>query len=207
VLGRCEAPQRDASSRPVGLDANVGRMTPEVYRAFARYNRWMNRKVYAAAARLSDEERKRDRGAFFGSIHNVLNHILLADRVWLGRLAGRVAEPGFIGADGIKTLDQELASDFDELRRERDKTDADIDAWVETLTAERIAGMFRLVRKGETHDLPLWWVVAHVFNHQTHHRGQITTLLFQAGQDPGPTDFFAMLMEEAESSGKSATGR
>jgi uncharacterized damage-inducible protein DinB len=121
--------------------------------------------------------------------------------VIVGRLAGRVAEPGFIGADGIKTLDQELASDFDKLRRERDKTDADLDAWVETLTAERIAGMFRLVRKGETHDLPLWWVVAHVFNHQTHHRGQITTLLFQAGQDPGPTDLFAMLMEEAQSSG------
>ena len=89
------------------------RVTPDVCRAFARYNRWMNAKVYDAAARLSDEERKRDRGAFFGSIHNVLNHLLVADRIWLGRLTGRVPEPGFIGVDGIKTLDQELASDFD----------------------------------------------------------------------------------------------
>jgi uncharacterized damage-inducible protein DinB len=110
----------------------------------------MNGNVYIAAARLSDEERKRDRGAFFGSIHRTMNHILVADRIWLGRLAGRVSEPGFIGVDGIKSLDQELAADFDELRRERDATDAAIDAMVETLTAERLAGMFSLTRKGET---------------------------------------------------------
>ena len=157
----------------------------------------MNGKVYAAAARLSDEERKRDRGAFFRSIHGVMNHILLADRVWLGRLAGRVAEPGFIGVDGIKTLDQELESDFDELRRQRDVTDAAIDAWVDTLTADSLAGTIRIVRKGEASDYPMWWIVTHLFNHQTHHRGQITTLLVQAGQDPGATDLFAMLIEEA----------
>jgi uncharacterized damage-inducible protein DinB len=171
-------------------------MTPDVCRAFARYNRWMNAKVCAAAARLTDEERKRDRGAFFGSIHRTMNHILVADRIWLGRLAGRVPEPGFIG-DGIKSLDQELASDFDALRRERDTTDTAIDAIVETFTAESLAGTFRLLRKGETRDIPLWWIVTQLFNHQTHHRGQITTLLLQAGQDPGPTDLFAMLYAEA----------
>ena len=128
-----------------------------------------------------------------------MNHILVADRIWLGRLAGRVSEPGFIGVDGIKSLDQELASDFDELRRERDATDAAIDAMVETLTAERLAGLFSLTRKGETRDVPLWWVVTQLFNHQTHHRGQITTLLLQAGQDPGSTDLFAMLHAEGAS--------
>jgi uncharacterized damage-inducible protein DinB len=134
-------------------------MTPEVCLAFARYNRWMNAKVYAAAARLSDEERKRDRGAFFGSIHRTMNHILVADRIWLGRLAGRVPAAGFM-VDGIESLDQELASDFDALRRERDTTDAAIDALVETFTAEKLAGMFSLTRKGETPDVPLWWVGA-----------------------------------------------
>lgn len=178
-------------------------MTPDACRAFARYNRWMNAKVFDAAARLSDEERKRDRGAFFGSIHRTMNHILVADRIWLSRLAGRVPEPGFIGVDGIKGLDHELASDFDELRRERDKTDAAIDALVETFTGESLAGMFRLTRKGETRDVPLWWVVTQLFNHQTHHRGQLTTLLFQAGQDPGATDLFAMLYGEAPSAAKS----
>jgi uncharacterized damage-inducible protein DinB len=182
-------------------------MTPDVCRAFARYNCWMNAKVYAAAARLSDDERKRDRGAFFGSIHNVLNHILVADRIWLGRLAGRVPEPGFIGVDGIKALDQEIAADFDELRRERDRTDAAISAWAETLTSDSLAGTFRMVRKGEPRDLPLWWAATQLFNHQTHHRGQITTLLFQAGQDPGATDVFAMLNEEAQSSGTSDQAR
>jgi uncharacterized damage-inducible protein DinB len=173
-------------------------MTPEVCRAFARYNRWMNGKVYAAAARLSDEERKRDRGAFFGSIHNVMNHLLVADRIWLGRIAGRVPEPGMIGVDGIQALDQEIAADFDELRRERARTDAAIDAWTETLTADRLAGTLRFVRKGETREVPAWWVATQLFNHQTHHRGQLTTLLFQAGQDPGSTDVFAMLSEEAQ---------
>ena len=94
----------------------------------------MNRKVYASAARLSDDERKRDRGAFFGSIHNVLSHILVADRIWLGRLAGRVPEPGFVGVDGIKTLDHVIASDFDELCRERERTDVAIDTWASTLS-------------------------------------------------------------------------
>jgi len=172
-------------------------MTPDVCSAFARYNRWMNGKVYAAAARLSDEERKRDRGAFSGSIHRTMNHILVADRIWLGRLAGRVPEPGFIGGDGIKSLDQELASDFDDLRRGRDTTDAAIDVLVETLTAERLAGMFSLTRKGQTRDVALRWIVTQLFNHQTHHRGQVTTLLLQAGEDPGSTDLFAMLFAEA----------
>ena len=172
-------------------------MSPEQCRAFARYNRWMNVKVYDAAARLSAEERTRDRGAFFRSIHDTLNHILVADRIWLGRLAGRVPEPGFIGVDGIKTLDQPLASDFDELRRERDTTDAAMLVWTKTMGAEALAGMVRIVRRGEAHEVPMWWCVTQLFNHQTHHRGQVTTLLFQAGQDPGSTDIFAMLIEEA----------
>ncbi|WXB17557.1 DinB family protein [Pendulispora albinea] len=167
----------------------------------------MNDKVYASAARLTDEERKRDRGAFFGSIHNVLNHILVADRIWLGRLAGRVPEPGYIGVDGIKTLDQEIASDFDELRREREQTDGRIDAWAETVTADTLAGILRMGRKGRSREVPVWWVVMQLFNHQTHHRGQITNLLFQAGQDPGSTDVFTLLTQEAASSGSGGRAR
>jgi len=146
-------------------------MTPEVCRSFARYNRWMNHKIYASAARLSDHERKRDRGAFFGSIHTVMNHILVADRIWLGRLAGRVPEPGFIGVDGIKTLDQEIAPDFDELCRQRERTDDAIATWSDTLTDDSLAGTFRMVRNDAPRDLPLWWAVTQLFNHQTHHRG------------------------------------
>ncbi|MDP3276730.1 MAG: DinB family protein [Deltaproteobacteria bacterium] len=170
-------------------------MTPDTARALARYNRWMNDKLYASALLLTDEERKRDRGAFFGSIHNVLNHILLADRIWLGRIAGYVPEPGFV-AEGIKSHSQLLAESFDELTQERRKTDDAIDRWVESLSAESLAGTVRILRKGESHEYPLWWVVTHLFNHQTHHRGQATTLLFQAGHDPGVTDLFVMLNDE-----------
>lgn len=168
-------------------------MTPEHARVMARYNRWMNDKLYAVAAELTDAERKQDRGAFFGSIHRTLNHLLLADRVWLGRFNGVTLPDGDMGPGGIRTLDQELFADFDALRRERAKTDDDVDAFVATLTDEKLAGPLRFMRRGAMNEFPLWHAVAHLFNHQTHHRGQVTTLLMQAGHDPGSTDLIAML--------------
>jgi uncharacterized damage-inducible protein DinB len=168
-------------------------MTPESARVMARYNRWMNDKIYAVAEQLTDEERKRDRGAFFGSIHRTLNHLLLADRVWLGRFTGAVLREGEMGPGGIRALDQELYEDFGELRRERATTDDEIDAFVATLTDETLAADLRFQRRGVVNELPLWHAVAHLFNHQTHHRGQVTTLLMQAGHDPGVTDLVAML--------------
>lgn len=171
-------------------------MTPELCHTLARYNRWMNEKIYAVTAKLEDEERKRDRGAFFKSLHGTLNHILLADRVWLGRFTGAKLEEGWMGPAGIRSLDQELYADFDELRSERAATDAELEGWIATLDAAKLTGSLRFVRKGLTSEMPLWCAVAHVFNHQTHHRGQVTTLLVQAGHDPGVTDLIAMLREQ-----------
>ena len=168
-------------------------MTPDLARAMARYNRWMNEKLFAVADTLTDAERKQDRGAFFGSIHRTLNHILLADRVWLARFTGNAPADGSLGPGGIRTLDQELHADFAELRAARAETDDAIDAFVATLTSEALAGTVRYPRAGAIVELPLWHGVAHLFNHQTHHRGQVTTLLVQAGRDPGVTDLFAML--------------
>lgn len=168
-------------------------MTPEHARAMARYNRWMNDKLYAVADKLTDAERKQDRGAFFKSIHRTFNHLLVADRVWMGRFVGTELKDGELGPGGIKSLDQELYSDFAELRRERTKADDELDAYVATLTADKLAGNLRYLRHGTVNELPLWHAVAHAFNHQTHHRGQITTLLMQAGHDPGVTDLVAML--------------
>jgi uncharacterized damage-inducible protein DinB len=170
-------------------------MTPDWIGALARYNRWMNDKLYAAAATLSDEARKRDAGAFFRSIHGTFNHLLLGDRVWLSRFHGVTPPEGFI-APGIRALDQELFADFDELRRERARTDDELSRWVAELTAERLAAPFEFVRLGQKTSALLWRAVAHLFNHQTHHRGQITTLLSQQGCEPGVTDLFAMLREE-----------
>ena len=167
-------------------------MTPELARALARYNRWMNDKLYAVAENLTDAERKQDRGAFFKSIHRTFNHLLVADRVWLGRFVGTELKEGEFGPGGITSLDQELYSDFAELRRERTKTDDELDAYVETLTAEKLAGDLRYLRHGKLNEFPLWHAVAHAFNHQTHHRGQATTLLTQAGKDIGVTDLHRM---------------
>jgi uncharacterized damage-inducible protein DinB len=151
----------------------------------------MNEKLYALSATLSDEERKRDRGAFFKSIHGTFNHLLLADRVWLARFFGETVKEGF------RSLDQELYADFEELRRERRLTDGKLSAWVAELTPERLAAPLVYMRRGQKQEFPLWWAVAHVFNHQTHHRGQVTTLLMQLGCDPGVTDLVAMLRDES----------
>ncbi len=170
-------------------------MIPDSYRALARYNRWMNEKIYAVASTLVDEERKRDRRAFFKSIHGTLNHLLAADRIWMGRLEGVVLEGDALGPGGIHSLDQELYADFDELRRERGMTDAAIESWFGQITVERLAAPFHFIRRGVQLEVPLWWITSQLFNHQTHHRGQVTTLLMQAGHDPGVTDLYAMLRE------------
>jgi uncharacterized damage-inducible protein DinB len=174
-------------------------MTLEWLRVLARYNRWMNDKLFALAASSSDEARKRDAGAFFKSIHGTFNHLLLADRVWLARFKGVAAPEGFM-APGIRKLDQELYADFEELRRQRAFTDDELSVWISGLTPERLAEPLVYQRRGQRQESPLWWAVAHLFNHQTHHRGQITTLFMQQGRDPGVTDLFAMLREQAASS-------
>lgn len=171
-------------------------ITLEWVGALARYNRWMNDKLYGLAATIGDEARRRDVGAFFKSIHGTFNHLLLADRVWLARFKSVTVPHGHIGPGGIRSLDQELYGDFDELRRERAITDDELSAWVAGLTPEHLAGPLVYTRRGQAQESPLWWAVAHVFNHQTHHRGQITALLVQQGHDPGVTDLVAMLRAE-----------
>jgi uncharacterized damage-inducible protein DinB len=155
-------------------------------RAMAAYNRWMNDKLYDCAARLSDEARKRDVGAFFKSIHGTLNHLLLTDRIWLGRFTYKPF--------AAKSLDQELYADFAELRAERAVTDGAITAWVGALTEQDLAGelAYTTMTNLQPRRDPFWFALTHFFNHQTHHRGQVTTLLFQRGVDPGVTDFLRL---------------
>jgi len=154
----------------------------EYCQLLARYNRWMNERMYAAAAQLDTAERTRDRGAFFGSIERTLNHILWGDRIWLGRFTGeRFAAPAF-GAD--------MFTDFAELSREREGTDTAILDWAGALTPAWLASAleYRAASDGKLRQLPAWIAATHLFNHATHHRGQVTTLLKQAGCDPGVTD-------------------
>ena len=148
----------------------------------ARYNAWMNARLSELCARLSDDERKEDVGAFFKSIHGTLNHLLLGDRVWMGRFTG----PPFT----VSSLAQELYADFSELRMQRAATDEAISKWVSSLKEEDLKGTltYMSIVNPTQRQYPLWFADAHFFNHQTHHRGQLTTLLFQRGIDPGITD-------------------
>jgi uncharacterized damage-inducible protein DinB len=154
--------------------------------AMAAYNGWMNERIYACCAALSDEERRRDRGAFFGSIHGTLNHILLGDQAWMQRFAGEPVT--------MRNPREELHAAFNALWAARRAMDERIAAWAAGLSdrvAER-AFRFFSVTYGVHRELPTWAAVVHLFNHQTHHRGQLTTLLSQLGIDPGVTDFPSM---------------
>ena len=157
-------------------------ISAEYCRLLARYNQWMNERLYAIAGDLPDSERKRDRGAFFGSIHRTLNHILWGDRIWLGRFTGT---PYTIAAHGTDTFD-----DFEALSRERQMTDAAILTWSGEVADAWLAATleYRAASDGRRRQLPAWIAAVHLFQHATHHRGQLTTLLKQAGKDPGVTD-------------------
>jgi uncharacterized damage-inducible protein DinB len=152
------------------------------YSLMADYNAWMNRKLYAVAADIPDADRKRDLGAFFKSLHGTLNHILFADLVFLARFTGTAMPEGDFGT--------ERHDGFDALRAEREQSDARILDWTAGLDREALAKplTFTSMIDGVTRTLPRWAMVTQMFNHQTHHRGQATTLIKQLGHDPGITD-------------------
>ncbi len=148
----------------------------------ARYNRWMNRKLYAAAGRLSDAERRRDLGAFFRSLHGTLHHLIWGDSMWFGRFVAETLAAG--------PPDAQPELDFDALRARREALDERIASWAGTVSPEWLASVLQWTSAmdGKTRELPFAVCVMQMFNHQTHHRGQATTLLMQLGVDPGETD-------------------
>ena len=154
----------------------------EYCRLLARHNRWMNERMFAAASAMPDEERKRDRGAFFGSLHRTLSHILWADRMWLGRF---VNEPLTLPAYGA-----DMHPEFADLAREREVADMKILDWAGKLTPAWLEGTlsYRRASDGTQCALPAWVAATHLFLHAVHHRGQASALLMQAGHDMGPTD-------------------
>lgn len=152
----------------------------------AQYNRWMNQRLYRLCAALDDAERRAPRGAFFGSIHGTLNHLLLADHLWMGRFTGQPFS--------APALDAELYADFTELRDAREVMDERIIEWVGSLSPSSLDSELRYTSlvNPQPRCYPLWLALTHFFNHQTHHRGQLTTLLSQSGTDPGVTDLIQM---------------
>jgi uncharacterized damage-inducible protein DinB len=165
-------------------------MTPtDHYRMFGHYNAWANRRLYDAAARLTGEQYRADRGAFFKSVHGTLNHLLATDRIWMRRFTGE--------GDAPDRLDAILFEKFDELRGAREAEDRRIVDYVDRLDDIRIAGTikYRRVSTPEEFVQPLAPALAHWFNHQTHHRGQVHALLTGLGGDAPELDllFFQRL--------------
>lgn len=155
------------------------------FRQLAQYNAWANWRIYEACAQLVDDERKAPRACFFGSIHRTLNHILLGDRLWLSRLTARES--------GIGRLDQELYSDFDELRAARVTEDERLIGVVGSYDEAELAGALSYrSTEGEDKRVPLIQILGHVFNHQTHHRGQVHALLSGTAVAPPSLDLILL---------------
>lgn len=169
----------------------------------AEYNQWMNARVYAAAGRLSREELARDRGAFFGSILGTLNHLVVADLIWLRRFMAHPARPALLdeveGWPRPAALAQILFDQLDALRAQREPMDRLIRDWAGALRdADLDQALDYRNTQGVAARRPFSSLVLHFFNHQTHHRGQLSTLLTQAGQDVGVTDLLTLIPNHAQ---------
>jgi uncharacterized damage-inducible protein DinB len=168
------------------------------YRFLARYNRWFNQRLYAACAQVPDARRRQECGAFFGSIHGTLNHLLWADRLWLKRFAAQGEVFPMLTAELLALPDGArhatvLHEDWEELGIARDRLDEAIEQWAAAFTPRYITMTMRYTNMaGQAREHALWKALTHFFNHQAHHRGQLTTLLSQAGVDVGLTDLIAL---------------
>lgn len=170
----------------------------ENFQLYAKYNQWMNSKIYPLVLPLSSDDLKKDRGAFFGSILGTLNHLLVADLAWLNRIASfpeKIEALVHMGEYPRPTaLNQILFGDIHELYEIRKQIDDVFVALCAELDERHLEGSLTYKNmKGETMSKKLSLLLQHVFNHQTHHRGQLTTLLSQMGMDFGATDLLLLI--------------
>lgn len=167
----------------------------------SRYNQLMNQKILSAANHLNSAELKRDRGAFFGSILGSLNHIYVADVIWLRRFAQHPQQYQSLKQlpelSSYTNLRQQIAAELEMMSKIRQQLDEMIIAWCQELSTEDLAISLQYKNtQGQTYRRNFGQLVFHFFNHQTHHRGQISTLLSQQGLDLGVTDLLAIIPEQ-----------
>ena len=172
------------------------------FELMAAYNQWMNEKIYGAARGLEQTELAKDRGAFFGSILGTLNHIVVGDTIWLKRFAMHptfsIALKEVADLPSPNKLNDILFEDFAALSERRAWLDNHIICWVGTLSDDDLNVVLRYQNtKGVPANRRFSSLLQHFFNHQTHHRGQVSTLLSQAGVDIGVTDLLALIPDEA----------
>lgn len=157
---------------------------PEYVRMMADYNAEMNRRVYAAAARLGEAGRREDGGAFWKSVHGTLSHVYWGDRIWLARFG--LGRPPEVGID----RSGEYVAEFDDLAARRALFDAEIIDWAAGLAQSEIDGDLTWFSGASGREMtrPRAMCLTQIFNHQTHHRGQVHALLTRAGETTGATD-------------------
>jgi len=168
-------------------------VNPAFVRTMAAYNAEMNRRLYEASERIPDAERRKDRGAFWGSLHGTLCHLVWGDRMWMARF-DNWPKPTIVQKDSAT-----LIADFDQLRRERVADDARILDWAARVTDDWLAQdqtWFSGSANKELH-MPRGLLVTHFFNHQTHHRGQAHALITACGQRTADTDLFLVVPQVA----------
>jgi uncharacterized damage-inducible protein DinB len=160
-------------------------MTPNHFQQFAAYNRWANARLFAAALDLSDQAYRLHIGVFFGSLHGTLNHLLLTDRLWLKRLTGEGDHPN--------RLDAILYDDRAELTRARIAEDNRLVAVVAKYDQLSLTGLHSYrTTSGMPQSQMLADILLHLFNHQTHHRGQAHACLsILTGSEPPSLDLLA----------------
>jgi uncharacterized damage-inducible protein DinB len=148
----------------------------------AGYNAWCNERIYDVVAQLPDADYRADRGAFFKSVHGTLNHLLVADRIWLKRFSGR--------GDAPNRLDAILFENLDDLRDARHREDERIIAYIDSLSEADLGGRIRYktITNPVEIEQPLAPALIHFFNHQTHHRGQVHGLLTGFGLEAPSLD-------------------
>ena len=170
------------------------------FELMADYNQWMNASILDACLRLNAEELNLDRGAFFGSIIATLNHILVGDTIWLTRIANGIPDLKSIGhlrydkpATSLDALMHTELTGFADARRNADEL---IVGFVDELSDELLSQILVYKNtKGTQFKKRLCFIIQHFFNHQTHHRGQVSTLLTQAGVDVGVTDLLVRISD------------
>ena len=164
-------------------------VNPVFVRTMAAYNAEMNLRLYAAAGRIPDPARREPRGAFWGSLHGTLCHLLWGDQMWMSRF------DGWTKPTVIQKQSPTLVDDFDELRRLRVDADEKISAWAGRVTEAWLAEDQTWFSASVQKELrsPRSFLVTHFFNHQTHHRGQAHALITACGENTGDTDLFLVV--------------
>ena len=164
----------------------LGMDLPGYFRMLARYNRIANERLYEKCAALEDAEYRKPRKGSFGSIHGLLNHLMLGDRIWMARFEG--------GGRETPALGTVVSNDFSELRAQRAVEDARIEIFFDNVYEAFFARSFAyLSHEGRPRVEAAPVAVGHFFNHQTHHRGQVHVMLSQAGVIPPTLDLHRAL--------------